>query len=117
MAAWPGAAASETEGRLALDVIREVQRTGVGVSWCGAEEDQEGVREVPGSDSCKDRVRGCPLRQRAAQGAGSQEVRHLCWDKVGTGCRNSLSKGAERRRARGTACGTLGCAESSRKRG
>lgn len=102
-----------------MDVIGEVQRTGVAVSWCRTEVDQEVVvyREVPGCGSCKDRVRGCPLRQRAARGAGSQEVRHLCWDKVGTGCRNSLSKGAERRRARGTACGTSGCAESSRKRG
>ena len=108
MAAWSGAVTSETERRLALDTTGEVQRTGAGSHGVAVKEAEEGsARKVPGSGFCKEGSWGCPLRQ-GTQGAGSQEVRCLCWARVGTDCRNnSLSKGAERRRAKETTRGPV----------
>ena len=59
-------------------------------------------KEVPGQFQAlapARRAAGVVPYGRAARGAGSREVRCLCWARVGTGCRNSLSEGAERRRA------------------
>lgn len=67
------------------------------VSWCG---EKGGPRGVPGQFRLwllQGEAWGCPYG-RAARGAGSREVRCLCWARVGTGCRNSLSKGAEEKR-------------------